>query len=294
MPVLQGVDELGVDGDHAAGDEADGRGAGGELRRGRSGGDLGNRTDGGGVAEQPDEGLANHPEGRDDDRGEHGAKPVPQLPSGAEEERLDGGLGDVQGLRKLLVGQPGELPHDESLALLRREILDRRPESCEVGLPDRRVQWIGPVAGAVRIGLGERLTHPVARARPALVAGDRRQPGGRLTRLRSAEQAAIRGEECLLRGILGLRCVAQEHATETEHHTAVALEQLGCPAPGLVGRQPAGFENRLGAARHYGVASVRDEHKAPAAFPRVATRLGAGAAFVPSFMTDGPVLSPVR
>jgi hypothetical protein len=244
-------DDVRLDGDDAPCDEADGRRSCSQLGH-RGSRDLGDRSHGGRVAQQADQSLSQRSDRRDQGRRKHRAKPPAQLSPGAEEERFDGRLGDVQGLGELLVRHPRKLPHDKRVPLLRREILDRRPQGSEVGLADCGVERIRAVARPFRVRLRERLTHSVARPRPALVAGDGGEPGGRLTGLGSAEKAAVGREERLLSRILSLGRVAQEHAAEAEDHPAVALEELGRLLSRLFDRQRARFEDGFDAASHLG------------------------------------------
>src|SRR5205823_14940084 len=79
-------------------------------------------------------------------------------------------------------------------------------------------------------------------AGPAFVPRDRREPGGRLPGLGSAQERAVRREERLLRRVLGLGTIAQERAAETSDGAAVlGEEQLG-PCSG---RTVAGAAVRL-------------------------------------------------
>jgi hypothetical protein len=68
------------------------------------------------------------------------------------------------------------------------------------------------------------------------VACDGEQPRKRLPRRRAVQERAVRGEEDLLRRVLGLRAVAQERPTELRDRGFVlAVERLGVvrPAVGL-------------------------------------------------------------
>ncbi len=71
-------------------------------------------------------------------------------------------------------------------------------------------------------------------ARVALVTRDYEQPGERLSRRRAVQQRAVRGEEDLLRRVLGLSLVAQERAAESRHGRSVlAVERasVSCDVP---------------------------------------------------------------
>ena len=94
-----------------------------------------------------------------------------------------------------------------------------------------------------------------ARRRPAFVPGDRREPRGRVPRPAAVQQAAVGGEERLLRRVLRLVLVAQEDTAEPEHRRAVALEELrhaqrGRPVVGAaVARDSAALVVATSAAR---------------------------------------------
>ena len=75
--------------------------------------------------------------------------------------------------------------------------------------------------------LAERLAHPLLDPPPAFVAGNGREPGGRVPGLGSVQQAPVGGEESLLDGVLSLLPVAHQDATEPEHGRAVPREQRG-------------------------------------------------------------------
>ena len=99
------------------------------------------------------------------------------------------------------------------------------------------------VAGSTSLH-GERLAHARPGARPALVARDRREPGGRLPRRGAVEQRAVSREERLLRRVLGLGRVAQQQRGRARRPCGRgALELLGPRA-----RPPRHRGGRRGAA----------------------------------------------
>jgi len=69
------------------------------------------------------------------------------------------------------------------------------------------------------------------------VARDRREPGRGLARLDAAEQAAVGGEERLLRSVFRLGGIAQEGPADAQDETAVRPEELGetCAGRPLLG-----------------------------------------------------------
>ncbi len=61
------------------------------------------------------------------------------------------------------------------------------------------------------------------------VAGDRREPRRGITRLDAAEQAPVRREERLLRGVLRLVRIAQDQPADPEDEPRVLVEETGQP-----------------------------------------------------------------
>ena len=80
--------------------------------------------------------------------------------------------------------------HDDGPRILLRAVLELLVESCR---------------------------RPSAGARPTLVPRNRRQPRTRVARPRPGTQRAERGDEDLLRGVLGLVPVAEDRATDRLH-----------------------------------------------------------------------------
>src|SRR5207342_2576003 len=66
----------------------------------------------------------------------------------------------------------------------------------------------------------------LAEASVALVARDGEEPGERLTQHGAVQERAVRGQEDLLRRVLGLDTVTQERATERAHRVAVLAVEL--------------------------------------------------------------------
>jgi len=63
-------------------------------------------------------------------------------------------------------------------------------------------------------------------ARAAFVARNGSQPGLRLTRSRTSEHGSMRGQKHLLCRVLRLDGIAEQQATEAEHHPTVLGKEL--------------------------------------------------------------------
>ena len=138
------------------------------------------------------------------------------------------GPGDRERGRELVVREPAELAQEQRVPLLARQRLDRRPERGEVGAANRLGERVGRSRGRLELLHGQRLAHARADPRPALVARDRREPRRRLARLGAVQERAVRREEGLLRGVLGLGAIAQQRAAEPpDGAPVVAVELLG-------------------------------------------------------------------
>ena len=156
---------------------------------------------------------------------EPGAHALPR----AEEQRLDRGARDRQRPGELLVREPAELAQQQRVPLLARQLRDRALHIAARSAL-RIASASGSDEGALTVDLGrrQRLAHARADARPALVARDRREPGGGLPRLGAVQERAVRGEERLLRRVLSLGAVAQQRAAQAADEAAVvAVELLG-------------------------------------------------------------------
>ena len=175
-----------------------------------------------------------------------------KLPSCSEEERLDRRPAHPERDRELVIGKARELAENECLALLPRQLGNRQAQRLDVRSPDGCVEGVVSTRQLVLSG-GQWVAHPLLRAGTALVSCDRREPGGRLTRVIAGEQAAIGRQERLLGRVLSVVRIPQQAAAETEHERRVLVEE---PA------EPDGRPRERAAPGRYGLscASRRPHH----------------------------------
>ena len=164
----------------------------------------------------------------------HVAQAMPQTGACAQEERADGRRAERELLGELPVAEPADLAQQESLALGPRHLPDLLPDSRELscaqdlrrGVRRRSVRQVAGRHGSSR---------PLSEAGVALVTCDREQPRKRLSRRRAVQERAVRGEENLLRRVLGFRSVAQERPAEPRDRGPVLeVEGLGVVRPAVV------------------------------------------------------------
>ena len=85
-----------------------------------------------------------------------------------------------------------------------------RHSAARSALPDRLGERIVRRGDRLELLHRQRLAHARADPRPAFVARDRGEPRCRLARLGAVQKRAVRGEERLLRRVLGLGAIAQQ------------------------------------------------------------------------------------
>jgi hypothetical protein len=139
-----------------------------------------------------------------------------------EDERLHLLGRDSQHLGDLLVAQGVELRQDERGALILRQALEVAQQVAQV----LAVLDVGDEP--VDRGLALALRVPVlgaagAQHGQAAVACDREQPRAQLDRLPRADERAVRGEERVLNGVLGVLSLSQHVPAEREDRPVVAL-----------------------------------------------------------------------
>ena len=148
--------------------------------------------------------------------------------AGAEEEGLERALGEVEGLRDLVVRPPLELSQHERLTLALGDPLERANELLHRG-PVALLRLLGDLAdelhlGRARLLLAESLAHDVVR--------DRDQPVRRLPWPLPAFEGAEGVDERGLRHILGVGMVAEDGVGIAIHLCRMAAVEVVEGAPG--------------------------------------------------------------
>lgn len=141
-------------------------------------------------------------------------------PAGAREQRFDRGGGHADRGGDFLVGEPVEVPQDESLPLALGQVGDRLRQRLDLHAPARLLHRVAVCGGdgvldqGSNRGCGQALCDPPA----AFVARDRCEPGCGIQRFRASLQSAIGVEKRLLGGVFGVVRIAEERTAEPEHH----------------------------------------------------------------------------
>ena len=165
-----------------------------------------------------------------------------QAAPGAEEKRFDRGAGCSQRGRDLVVAKAVNVAEHDRFALLLGQHGELRVERRRFLTPDRGVLDARRDLSRIVVDDRQRLAHPGRRTAPAGVTGDRAQPCRRVAHLGPGEQVAVRREKHLLRRVLGLVRVAEEHPADAVDHAGV----LGVQPTQLRAGRPG--EGRRGSA----------------------------------------------
>ena len=127
---------------------------------------------------------------------------------------------DSEGLGDLLMAQGVEFGQNECSSLLAGQAAHVDDEVPQVLAPLNLTRE-AVCDRLVEVGRGPLTLRSQDRVAP--VAGDREQPGSEVDRLLRGDEVAVRGQEGVLNGVLGLLGVAEHVASEGENPAMVAV-----------------------------------------------------------------------